>query len=165
MGALQPQGLEFAEAAPFTADASIVCPVPAAALFAVLRDHRRWPEWVGAGVTQVTPTSDPDYGVGSTRTVTFGRFAEVKERFVGWEEPTLWAFTALSFRPGVFSKLVERFAIEPLDQNSCRISYRMAADFRMPFRMLARPFMRCVAVSVKRILKRLRREAVRRQTP
>jgi ribosome-associated toxin RatA of RatAB toxin-antitoxin module len=163
LGKLEPQDLEFADAAPFKADATTVCPVSAGAVFDVMRDHRRWPEWVGAGVTSVVPTSDPDYGIGSTRTVTFWRFAQVQERFIGWEEPTLWAFTGTSFRPRIFSKLVERFQIEPIDDQSCRIVYRMAADFPLLLRPFGGIVIGFMAWAAKPSLERMSQEAVRRQ--
>lgn len=164
MGKLEPQSLEFANTAPFKVDVSIVSPVPAQALFDVMRDHRRWPEWIGAGVTSVEPTSEPDWGVGSTRTVTFFRVAQVQEAFVGWEEPTLWAFTGTSFRPRIFSKLVERFQIEPIDEQSCRISYRMGADFPLLMRPLSRIVMGVMSRAGRPALERMSREAVKRQS-
>jgi hypothetical protein len=72
--------LEFADTAPFQANATAVCQAPASAVFNVIKDNRRSPEWVGSGVTSVESTSDPDCGVGSTRTVTFPRFARVHAR-------------------------------------------------------------------------------------
>jgi hypothetical protein len=161
MGALAPQGLEFAKLAPFKADASIVCRAPATAVFDVLRDHRRWPEWVGSGVTEVEPTSDPEFGVGCTRTVRFGRFAYVTERFIGWDEPTLWAFTATSFQPRFFSKLVERFEIEPIDAHSSRITYRMGADFPAALRPFGRLIIRFISRGVRPLLHRLSQEAAK----
>jgi Polyketide cyclase / dehydrase and lipid transport. len=163
MGKLEPRDLSFADTAPFKADASAVLPAPASAVFDVLRDHRRWPDWVGSGVTSVEPTSDPDDGVGSTRTVTFWRFAKVEERFIGWEEPTLWAFTGTSFRPRIFSKLVERFVVEPIDDQSCRISYRMGADFPPLLRPLAPLIIRRFSRAAGSPLERMGQEAVKRR--
>jgi hypothetical protein len=162
VGKLQPQELSFADTAPFRADASTLCPAPASAAFGVLKDHRRWPEWIGAGVTSVEPTSDPDYGVGSTRTVTFFHFAEVEERFVGWDEPTLFAFTGTSFRPKIFAKLVERFQIEPVDDLHCRITYRMGADFPPLLRPFAGIVIRFFARAAQPTLERVSQEAVKR---
>ena len=34
-----------------------------------------------------------------------------------------------SFRPGVFSKFVERVTFEPVDDDSCRVHYRAGVDF------------------------------------
>lgn len=129
VGALEPQDLSFVDNAPFHAEATIVCPTPATAVFAVLADHRRWPEWIGGGVTAVVPTSDPEGGLGATRIVRLLGLARIEETFIGWSEPTLWAFTATRFRPRIFSKLVERFVLEPAGDQRCHVTYRMAADF------------------------------------
>ncbi|MFF4369475.1 SRPBCC family protein [Streptomyces sp. NPDC001594] len=164
MAKLEPQDLSFAESAPFRADASITCPTSARAVFDVLKDHRRWVDWVGTGVTSVEPTSTPEEGVGSTRTLTFLHVAKVEERFIAWEEPTLWAFTGTSFRPGILSKLVDRFQIEPLDGENCRITYRMGADFPPLLRPFARILIRQFARAANTALKRVRSEAIRRQS-
>lgn len=138
MARLQPRDLTFADTGSCQVNASLVCPAPARAVFDVLADNSRGSEWMGNGVTSIESTSDPKHGIGSTRTVTFlYGLGKLEERFVGWEEPTLWSFTAISFRPGIFSSFVERIRIEPLDEGSCRIVYRLAFDFRLFARPLA----------------------------
>jgi hypothetical protein len=142
MAKTQPQELEFADAGPYQVDASHDCPAPASAVFEVLKDNRGGARWLGWFVTSVEPTSDPEHGVGATRAVTFlYGLGRLEERFIAWQEPSLWSFTATSFRPGVFSKFVERVRIEPADDGSCRIVYRAAFDFTP----LARPLARIVA--------------------
>lgn len=162
MAKMEPQELAFADLAPFTIEASAIIPTSATAVFAVLKDHHRWPDWIGSGFTSVESTSDPDYGVGSTRTVTVWRVAKVEERFVGWQEPTLWAFTATSLRPGVLSKLVERFEIEPEGDDRCRVSYRAGCDFPPFLRPFAGIIVRLLARPVGPALERLSQEALRR---
>jgi hypothetical protein len=162
MGKLKPQDLSFADTAPFTGGASAVMPVPASAVFTVLKDHQHWPDWVGAGVTSVEPTSDPDYGVGSTRKVTFMRLAKVEELFVGWEEPTLWAFTGTSFRPKIFTKLVERFVVEPVGEQSARVTYSVGADFPWLLRPIGRFLIGRLGRAAEPALKRMGQEAAKR---
>ncbi len=123
---------------------------------------KKWPEWVKAGVTSVKTTSSPGHGLGSTRRVTFFGFASVSEKFVGWEEPTLWAFTGTSFTPKVFTKLVERFQIEPIDDRSCRIIYTIGADFPFLMKLISGRFLRFFTGAANAALQRLSNEAVRR---
>jgi Polyketide cyclase / dehydrase and lipid transport. len=146
-------------------DASIACPAPTSAVFEVLKDNRRGSDWLGNGVTSVEPTSDPEHGVGSTRTVTFLHgLGKLEERFIGWEEPTLWSFTATSFRPGIFSRFVERVRIEPLNDGSCHIVYRLALDFRLLARPLAPIVVGVLSRAIRPTLARMSQAAVERRS-
>ena len=49
----------------------------------------------------------------------------VSERFIAWEEPHVWAFTATAGAP-LFTSIVERITIEPLDERRTSVTYRMA---------------------------------------
>jgi len=88
-------------------------------------------------------------GVGSTREVTFlYGLGKLKERYIGWEDQKLWSFTATSFRPGVFSKFVERVTFEPVDDDSRRVHYRAGVDFTP----LGRPFARLAVAWLSRAI-------------
>lgn len=141
MAKTQPQQLEFADSAPYQVDYIRDVPASANAVFDVFKDNRGGVRWLGWFVTSVTPTSTPEHGVGATREVTFlYGLGKLKERFIGWEEPRLWSFTATSFRPGAFSKFLERVTIEPVDDHNCRVHYRAGVDFSWwgrPFAPLA----------------------------
>ncbi|ANA99424.1 Uncharacterised protein [Mycolicibacterium phlei] len=138
MGALEPQSMSFADEAPYRVDAVIDCPTPVSTVYEVFKDNRGGVRWLGWFVTRVEPTSDPEYGVGATREVTFlWGLGKLKERFIGWEEDRLWSFTAVGFRPKVFTAFVERVHFEAVDENNCRIIYRMGADFAPLYRPFA----------------------------
>ncbi|WP_175400077.1 SRPBCC family protein [Tsukamurella pseudospumae] len=131
---------EFADTAPYTVDYVHDCPAPVEAAFEVFKDNRGGTRWLGWFVTAVTPTSDPEHGVGSTRTVTFlYGLGSLEERFVAWEENRLWSFTATSFRPRFFSSFMERVTFEAVDETRCRIHYRAGIDFTALGRPFARP--------------------------
>ncbi|MGQ0842572.1 MAG: SRPBCC family protein [Sporichthyaceae bacterium] len=158
---MSPQDLSFVETSPLRAEASFDSPASPEAVFAVLADHRNWPKWFGAVLTKVQPTSVPESGVGSTRTVWLLGLITVEERFLAWEEPHLFAFTGVGGRPPGFTKLVERVTIEPVGTGS-RIVYRMAADLPAPLRPVGRLLMPGVSRSLRSGLKGLSREAVGR---
>ncbi|WP_030688157.1 SRPBCC family protein [Streptomyces sp. NRRL B-1347] len=85
-----------------------------------------------------------------------------KERFVGWDEPHPWSFTAAGLRPEVFSKFVERVRIEPVDDTRCRIVYRCGLGFAPLFRPFAPLAMRGLSRAAVPTLEGLSEQAVKR---
>jgi hypothetical protein len=165
MGALEPQGMAYFEVAPIQSTASIECPTPARTVFRVLADHRRWPEWFGMGISAVQPTSELESGIGSTRTLTIGRGAlRVQETFIAWEEPTLWAFTAVDCRPRVFRSLVEGFWLEAMDESRTRITYRMGCELPALMSPTSGVFARVWTRTINKALPNLTAETIRRHT-
>ncbi|MFI8977393.1 SRPBCC family protein [Nocardia asteroides] len=149
MARTEPQHLEFAETAPYTIDYTHPCPASASAAYAVFKDNRGGARWLGWFVTAVEPTSSPEHGLDSTREVTFlYGLGKLSERFIGWDEPRLWSFTATEFRPGVFSKFVERVTFEPVDANSCLVHYRAGFDLSPS----GRPFARLIVAWLQRAI-------------
>jgi hypothetical protein len=163
MGSLEPQDMSYFDAAPVRSTASIECPAPVSAVFSVLADHRRWPGWIGMGVSAIEPTSEPESGVGSTRTLIIGRAAlRVQERFIAWEEPTVWAFTGTECQPKVFQRLVEGFWLKPTGHDHSRITYRMGCELPTLLRPMAGLVGPMWTRAIKGALPRLSAEAVRR---
>jgi carbon monoxide dehydrogenase subunit G len=124
MGTMEPKDLDFAETAPVIAERAAVISGTPAQVWAAILDYPGWADWF-PGVKRCRSTSDPATGVGSTRSVGLGAKVVVDERFIGWEEPTLWAFTALSGPPG-FASLVERVRLREVDGARTEVTYRMA---------------------------------------
>lgn len=120
------QDLTFVDRAPMRASATTVIDQPPERVWAVLVDHRRWPEWFGSSLVSCRPTSEAEAGMGSTRTVALRGGATVAERFIAWDEPSRWAFTATEIRPRMFTALVERADLVPLPGGRTRITYTMA---------------------------------------
>lgn len=123
-----PRELGFAETAPVIIEASEVVAASRAEVWAVLSDHERWPEWMGS-LRRVRPTSEPASGVGSTREVVLSGGLTFQERFIAWDEPSVWAFTGLE-GPPVARGLVERVTLEEIDAARTRVTYRMAVEPR-----------------------------------
>ncbi|MFJ2782954.1 MULTISPECIES: SRPBCC family protein [unclassified Streptomyces] len=162
MAKTEPQTISFADTAPYQVSASHVCPAPASAVFAVLKDNPTAADWLGWYVTSVKSTSHPEEGVGSTRKVVwlYG-LGKLEERFIGWEDSALWSFTTTDFRPGIISKFVERVRLEPLDGDSCRIVYRAAYDLTGPGKLIARPLAAFLDRAIGPTLARMSDAAVR----
>lgn len=124
------QDLAFVDLAPGLAQASIEVGATREQVWAVLVDHRRWPDWFGPSLLACEPTSEAEAGVGSTRRVRLKGGAVVAERFIAWDEPSLWSFTGTGARPKVFSSLVERATLDELPGGRTRVTYTMA--FALP---------------------------------
>lgn len=123
---MRERDLSFLDTAPIRIDASAVIDAPRQAVWDVVVDHRGWPSWFGPSLLRCEPTSTPEEGVGSTRVVGLRGGAEVHERFIAWDEPELWAFTATAMKPAAFTSLVECIRIDPLGPDHCRVGYTMA---------------------------------------
>lgn len=127
MATYVPRDLEFADRAPLRIEGEAVADVEPGAVWEVLADHRRWPEWFGAPLVSCEPTSEPASGVGSTRRVVLRPNIAIDERFIAWEPDELWAFTVTDGPPGVRS-IVERCTIHVESPGRTRVTYRMAVE-------------------------------------
>lgn len=162
MATVAPQELDYAERAPIIAEQRAVLAATPQEVWDAILDYPGWTRWFPK-VLSCEATSEPATGIGSTRVVTLPGKARVEERFIGWEEPRLWAFTATD-APPVFSALVERITIEPLDEGRTEVTYRMAIgpkSFLTPvFKVLKGQFDKNLVVA----LRNLEGEVVRRRT-
>ena len=144
MAATERRTLEWAETAPLVVRATATSAAPPDAVFAVLADHERWPEWFGA-VRRVVVTGARE-GVGASRRVHIpgGVF---EEDFIAWDPGQRWAFTVTAARPPICRALVEDCRLTPA-RDGTHIEYRMCFE---PTRWAA-PVMRLVAGSMRRQL-------------
>lgn len=123
---LATQDLSYVGRSPGHAEATVDVDAPPAAVWAVLVDHRRWPEWFGPALVSCEPTSALEVGVGATRVVRLRGGAAIAERFIAWDENELWAFTGTAAKPKVFAALVEQARLEALPGGGTRLTYTMA---------------------------------------
>jgi ribosome-associated toxin RatA of RatAB toxin-antitoxin module len=123
MGAITKQTLAWAETAPVQNEGTARCSASPEAVWAVLTDQERWPEWFTT-LKKVTVTS-PTMGVGGTRTVSLPGLS-VDEELIAWEPGRLFAFTGVSCKPGMFRELVEQCVIEPSDDGGCQITWKQS---------------------------------------
>lgn len=123
MATSERQTLAWADTAPIRAQGSARSSASPEAVFAVLADHARWPEWF-PNVKKVD-VMGPAEGVGARRRVHIPGVA-VEEEFIAWEPGKLFAFTATAVKPGVFRALVEHCRIEPTADGGSDITWTMA---------------------------------------
>jgi uncharacterized protein YndB with AHSA1/START domain len=151
--------LSFADTAPIRIEAATTVAATRDQVWQVLVDHRGWPSWFGPSLVSCEPTSSPEHGVGSTRTVRLRGGATVDERFIAWDEPELWAFTGTSMRPAAFRELVERVVLAPIGDDRTRITYTMALTPSPALRPLAPLLKVGVGKSLQKALEALGRKA------
>lgn len=162
MAALIPEDLDFAERASVVIERSRVVDGTVDEVWAVLVDHERWPRWFPA-LKSCTATSDPPSGVGSTRTVALAGGLSVDERFIAWDEPSVWAFTGVA-GPPIWERLVERVTLEPVGEAQARIVYRMAIGPKRGLGLLTKAMGAGTRKALGQALENLDDELARRRT-
>jgi hypothetical protein len=125
MPALESRSLDWLATAPVRIEASRDMAVGAAAAFAVIADHERWPDWF-AQLKRVEVTGAPT-GVGGQRRVTLGGVV-VDEVFIAWETDRLFAFTVTHATRPMAKAMVEALQVEPLADDRCRVTYTQALE-------------------------------------
>jgi hypothetical protein len=143
VGELVRRTIDWAEEAPLRITARAETSASPDAVFAVLADHERWPEWFPS-VRKVTVTGPPE-GVGARRRVDI-RGASVDEEFIVWEPGARWSFTGVAARPPFTRSLVEDCRRAPLPSGGTAISYTMCLD---PPPLL-RPLLALLATGIRR---------------
>ncbi len=133
--------------------------VSAAAAFAVVADHERWPEWF-TNLKHVEVTGTPT-GVGGGRRVHL-RGVVIDEEFIGWETDRLFAFTLTHTTRPMARSMAESVRVEPLGDDRCRVTYTQAIEphgWMKPLFAVAR---RPVATMLRGALEGLERAAASR---
>lgn len=125
MPALKKRTIEWIAEAPVRIEGTAESRATPAAVFAVLADHERWPEWFPM-VRKVTVLG-PAEGVGARRRVAIPG-STVDEEFIVWEPGVRWSFTGVAAKPGFTRSLVEDCILRPLDSGGTAISYTMYMD-------------------------------------
>lgn len=126
MTPITPRPLEWVDHAPVLATATRAIPASPDAVWAVLADHERWPEWF-SGLKAVETTANGGQGVGGGRRVHLGPIA-VDEEFLAWEPGRRFAFTVTHSSGKGVKSLVEDIRITPSGDDGCSITYTMALD-------------------------------------
>ncbi|MEM9134707.1 MAG: SRPBCC family protein [Actinomycetota bacterium] len=120
-------GADYATTGPNTTTLVQSVARPAADLFRCLEDGPAWKEWLGIDVEW---TSEPPFGVGTTRTVTRGR-ARIDEEFVAWEDGRRmnFYFTDSTLPVAAFA---EDYLIEPDGDDGCTLHWSYAYEWAGP---------------------------------
>ena len=125
MPALEPRPLDWLATAPVRIELAREMSVSAAAAFAVVADHERWPDWFSQ-LKRVEVTGAPT-GVGGQRRVALAGVV-VDEVFIAWEPDRLFAFTVTHATRPMAKAMVEAVQVEPLGDDRCRVTYTQALE-------------------------------------
>ena len=125
MAALEKKTMEWAATAPVQLAGRAHSTATPEAVFAVLADHDRWPEWF-PNVRSVEVLG-PAEGVGARRRVKVPGLT-VDEEFIAWEPGALFAFTGTAASPRFTRGLVEHDRLEPAAGGGTDITYTMCLD-------------------------------------
>jgi uncharacterized protein YndB with AHSA1/START domain len=110
MGTVKPKDLDWIERASFSFSGSTTTTASPEAVFAILADHERWPEWfpVIKKTVVLGPTRE---GVGIRRVTTLPG-GKLEELFIAWDPGKRLAFTCTAISPGISHALVDDCHIE-----------------------------------------------------
>lgn len=82
-------------------------------------------------------TSPPPHGVGSTRTArSVGDVSVINERFFRWEEGRRQSFYAIETSAPLFRRFGEDYLLEPTSERSCRFKWTIAFEPRSGARLV-----------------------------
>lgn len=125
MGTVEKKDLDWIERAPFSFSGSATTTASPEAVFAILADHERWPEWFPLikKTVVVGPTRE---GVGIRRVTTLPG-GELTELFIAWDQGKRLAFTCTAISPGFTHALVDDCRIERTG-NGTHITYTTYLD-------------------------------------
>lgn len=126
----------FLDSAPVRGTTRRRLPVDAATAFRCLEDPDAWPRWLDA-IDEVVWTSPEPKGAGTTRDIK-GKIGHISEYFFAWEDGRRMAFCFDQGTSPAFAAFAEDYVLEPLDQDSCELVWRWAAELAGPLRLLHR---------------------------
>lgn len=127
MATLVPRDLGWIDDARVTVSASASTSATPDAVFAVLADHERWPEWFPS--VRKVEVLGPAEGVGARRRVTVPGLV-VDETFIAWDPGSRWSFTGTSAKPGLFTSLIEDAQLTARPGGGTDVTYTMHFDPR-----------------------------------
>lgn len=127
--------LEWVDQSPVQARGAAVSTASPEAVFAILADHVRWPEWF-PGLRSVEITG-PAEGVGARRRVKLPGLT-VDEEFIAWDPGVRWSFTGVASSPRFTRGLVEDCQLTRTANGGTQIDYVMHLDPAGPMGVLVR---------------------------
>ena len=133
MGTVAQKHLDWIERAPVSFSGSATTTASPEAVFAILADHDRWPEWFPV-LKKEEVLGPRREGVGTRRVATIPG-GKVEELIIVWDPGQRFAFTATAVSPGIVRALLEDCRIEPAHSGT-RVTYTMYLEPVSVFRPL-----------------------------
>jgi len=146
--------MTFFDTAPFRYVADVVIKSSAVDVFSSFENAEDWPRWVKL-IRTIEWTAEQPFGIGTTRTVSTVGGLVAHEEFIAWERGREMAFCFTHTSDGRMESFAERYQIDEIDDNSCRVKLTVALRPRgvsRYFLPLVSPVMR---VGLKLMLRRL----------
>ena len=106
MGTAEQKTLGWIDQAPFSFSGSAMTKASPDAVFAVLADHERWPEWFPV-ITKTVVLEEQREGVG-TRRLTNIPGGSIEEVILAWDVGRRFSFTATAVHPAIVHALRNR---------------------------------------------------------
>ena len=131
MGTVEQKDLDWIERAPVSFSGSVTTTASPEAVFAILADHERWPEWFPV-IKKTVVLGPAREGVGMRRLTTIPG-GKIEELIIAWDPGERWAFTGTAVSPGIVHALVEDCRIEPA-RSGTRVTYTTYLDPVSPLR-------------------------------
>ncbi|WP_372860717.1 SRPBCC family protein [Spongiibacter sp.] len=149
--------MTFFESAPFSYVAEQRFAVSASEVFASFENADDWPRWAPP-IQRVEWTSPQPFGIGTTRTVHMLGGLTGFEEFIAWEQGREMAFCFTHASRDNIQSFAERYEVDELGPNSCRVRWTMAMKpkgFSKYFLPVFSPVMQLGVTMMLKNLKRL----------
>jgi len=123
--AVEPKDFEWMARAPYSVTGSATTTASLEAVFAVLADHERWPEWFPL-ITKTVVVGPAREGVGMRRETSIPG-GHLDELFLAWDPGKRLAFTCTAIKPRIWHALLDDCHIERVGDRT-HITYATYLD-------------------------------------
>jgi len=156
---LPPVDLEWIARAPQTVNVCASFSAPPGRVFAAFADAATWPRWFPM-MRSASYRAPSGGGLGAERDVVLRGLGRFRERFIGWDDPTRFAFTAIATTSPMLARFGEDYRLTA-DGSGTRFDWTMGAELRGAARLgapvLRLLMARTLAQAAKRLEQRLSR--------
>jgi hypothetical protein len=131
---LIPEDEGFLDSADSRVTYSVVVNVSASYLWKNIINQHNWTKWL-LFMNKCELVTPPPIGLHSKRIIQV-IFIKFYEDIVIWQPERAFGFTILEANVGFFTRAVEAVYLEPVDENSTRLTYRGGFEFRGIFNLI-----------------------------
>lgn len=145
MATTTPREPEWIADAPNQIERTVTIDASADAIWSVLANNERWPEWF-PGFRSCGFTSEAPHGKGSVRSVHQDQF-KVSELITAWEPGERWAMTVLSLNAPVLTSMAEEVRLSEVEGQT-KLEFRIGIELSRIGRLLKDPLLGKTAKSL-----------------